>query len=357
MASESTLKKMAQSALLTRAAKYGYDVDESEFDRMKVVNFIMKIEAPKIEAVEPAPLTEFQKLRQKIAAANIQHQEVQMPVNAMLTSETENEGNELMMQFASGQKFVANRIGLQYMAYRLKLGDDKVSQYLRGKITGAELTDAFNIAWEAIPVSKRGKLIAASVNNKLVGMLRNYTAVAHNDLLNSIEGFGLAGSVVYGNVNDFEMNMIISVEAFKEFIAGLRITNGHSGHVSFRYTSAFRVNDFEFDLPMADRVRHLSSVITSVSNMKSLIEGAADLRINRMLEKTTIRQVGEIIRSEILKPSKRQQILLDNPVIGQDCENALDYVISLSRYTKTSGYKKAATSILNVLIEKIVSIT
>lgn len=344
--SVSTLKKMGTKQLQTKVKALGLKTFET-MSREEMIRVIQISETLQIED------TSISRLRAQVAEAEIKHVEVQMPVDAIISQQSAEGDNELMLQFADGTKAVANRLGLQYFAYRLRLNDKSVFEYLTNKITGAELTTKFNQTWNAISVSKRGKMIAAIYKNELVGMLRNYTAVSHNELIDAIEEFGLAGSIVYSNVDQFSMNMIISVAVNDKYIAGLRVMNGHSGHVSFRYSSAFRVNDFEFDIPMSDRVRHLSSVQQSVANLTDLLEGAGDLRIDEMLRQTPIRAVQQIVRDEFLKPSKRQNILLENPEIGEDCSNALEYVISLSRYTKTRGYKKAASSILNRIIDVI----
>lgn len=369
------LKKLSTKDLVKKAEKLGL-LNAESMNRQQLISFIevksskdeelevkgddvkadvestMKHGFPKVE-ITTSEETQISRLRRQIVEAEIVHKEIAMPVNAIATQESENTGNELIMQFADGTKVVAGRIGLQYMAYRLKMNDSTVTDYLRNDITGAQLTDAFNTAYESIAPKKRGKMVAAIYRGFLVGMMRNYTSVSHSEIVDTIEAAGLSKAIQFSVVDMYCMNLIVSVKAFDDYVAGLRIVNGHSGHVSFRYSSAFMVNDFYFDLPMADRVRHLSSVTASVANLKSLIEAAAEIRIDEMLRKTSIRRVAEIVKEEFVKPSKRQQLLLENPEIGAECENALDYVISLSRYTKTSGYKKAAISILTKIVDTI----
>lgn len=350
------LKKLGTEALRKKAVKQAEELgfeDLKQFelmDREGLIDFLL------MEDDAPEPETPTSRLRAQIEEAQIAYKNVEMPINVIASEEFEGE-NGMILSFANNIKLRAGRVGLQYLAYRLHNDGKVLAKFLKGDADGVEVVKSFNASFEAIHPKKRGKMIAAIFKGELVGMMKNYQAVSHNEIVDAIERYGLAESIAYSHVDQYCMNMILDVNAKGDYIAGLRIVNGHSGHVSFRYSSAFKAGDFEFDIPMVARVRHLSSVIASVESLKSLIEGAAELRIDELLRKTSVRRVSEIIRDTFIKPNKRQQILLDNAEIGKDCENALDYILKLSDYTHVQGYKKAASSIMNRIIDAIVNPT
>lgn len=347
--SVSTLKKMSSANLLNTAIKLGIKADSST-DRNELIAMIERKQNGEPEA-EPEQIV---KLRDQIKRAAIKHVEVHMPVAAIMSEKLTSGKHSVMIEFANGIRASVNRIGLQYMAYRFRATGAGVTDFLTGKINGSELMAQFNDAWTASDPKKRGKLIAAVYQGELVGLMRNYTPVSHEELVNELVSNNIGDQIQWSSVDPFKMHMIVSTSVAGKFVAGLRITNGHSGHVSFTYASTFQLGDFEFDIPLSDRVRHLKSVTQSVSNLKLLIEAASELRIDEMLRQTSIHEVQSIVRTMFLTPSKRQTAILENAEIGKDCSNALEYVVALGDRMNNRGYKKAVTSIMSKLIDEIV---
>lgn len=376
MAALATLKKMSTDQLMKRAMVFakqydaGVALDVAKYDRKALIDWVddheneesdpdlktieeHAIDGPPIEE-QSVPITapDHSSLSQVLAAkravddAQIQHVEITMP----LTMNTP-EDDEYYISSENGHHFTIGRLGINYMAYRLKMLKESVQNALDDIDNLPSFIDDANDAWDTIPTHKRGKLIAAIVDGQLVGLMRNYTPVDHNAVIDAIAQAGLGEDMIKATVDDICLNMVLRIQAKGRYIVGLRIVNGHSGHVSFRYSATFMIDDFSYDIPLSDRTRHLSRVEDALANLHELVKDASELKIDETLRQTSMRLVNQIVLDKLPKPNKRQLTLLNNPATSEDCDSALDYIIKMSRYVSVSGYRKAAVSIINKIIE------
>lgn len=294
-----------------------------------------------------------QQLNTTIAEANIEHFAFNFPIRCYSEDGVFVETND--------NRFSFDTYGLDYVAYRLG-GSNQLYRELWMNAQYEELAAKMNSHWKTLPDKKRDRtLIAATVDGTLVGLMTNYTEVKHSEIVAQIEKNGLSGSMTNAILDLLCLRIWLRIEDPVEderHLVSLKIVNGHSGHVAFGYSATFKTGAFEFDFPMSDRVRHLTSTGKLLENMATLLESAREMQITETLRNTPANpNVMNLINGEFDKPTQKQQDLLlqmNQNIFDGKLENALEIAVWLGQFTEKRGYKVAASQMLGLMMNNFI---
>ena len=290
--------------------------------------------------------TTLERLAESLSSVDIKHFAFTFPIH-WESGETfcPSEGSEFSFQF--------DTFGLDYTAYRTG-GDSKQYRTLWAAGLYEELEQTINDDWSNLDERKQSKsLVAATFNGVLVGLMTKYNEVEHTEVLSMIEKSGLNDEVSDWILDLLCLRVWVTITVGDRFVASFRITNGHSGHVAFGYSASFRVGEFEFDIPLTARVRHLVQVDKTLENLNELFTAAKELQIADKMRQT---KAGPLIAKlfEVFKtPTKRQAELFESLKAISDEDNALVLAVWLGDWTEKRGYKGAASQMLSIIMNEI----
>lgn len=246
--------------------------------------------------------------------------------------------------------------GLEYLSYRLKAEKENRALSKQKVCSYEEYVAMLETMWENSRPNKR--FIAAIINGKISSFMNNYIPVLHKDIVGMIEAEKLQSSVSFFTLSKHKLDIYLALVLRAKLVAGVKVTNGHDGRVSFNYRSFFQTANYEFSLKLESMNKHLSRVFTSLTGLKAVLDKVAEIRIDEKLRELKIDAVKIII--DVLFPeekrTKRQNTLLTNQYLWASSSNALDFAITLVELSnQTKGYKSACKTILDSLIEYALS--
>lgn len=285
-------------------------------------------------------------LQTTLADANIRHFAFSFPIHW--------DGDDTFCGDAyTGDTFRFDTFGLDYTAYRTG-GDSKRYRTLWAAGLYQELAELINDDWSQLSERKRSQtLIAATFGGVLVGLMTNYSEVDHSDLIKALKDVDLHESIEDWALDLLCLRIWITVSIGDRFLASFRITNGHSGHVAFGYAASFRVGEFEFDIPLTDRVRHLTNVHSTLANLNELFKAAQELRIADTLRETEAGWLIDKLIDSFSEPTKRQAEVLESVKSIRTDDNALVLAVWLGEWTEKRGYKGVASQMLSIVMNEV----
>lgn len=292
-------------------------------------------------------MTNFNELQHTLNSVDIGHSAFQFPVHP-----TETEGEFISN---NGVVFSFSFFGLDYTAYRLG-GDAKLYRSLWIDKRYEELAKKLNSHWSTLPERKQKReLVAALVDGSLVGLMTNYNEVDHKSLAQSIEDAGLSKHIAKHDLDLLCLRVWLNVDVAEKHLVSFKITNGHSGHVAFGYTTSFKTGEFEFDIPLKAKTRHLKTVGETLDNLNTLFEAAKEMKIAEEMRSISANpSVMDFLNKEFSTPSQKQQELLlefNRSVFDGEIDNMLETVVWLGEWTSKRGYKVAASTMIVKLMQ------
>ena len=258
---------------------------------------------------------------------------------------------------STGHSFEFTKFGTDYLSHQI--GGDRIQYREMLNVDGPKsaLCNQINEDWsqtEGAPNS----LVCASVNGQAVGFLKNYNPVQSELILEAIEEIGLTGAVVRSGFSLMEFVVYVSLENRGLGDAGIKIRNGHSGHISLNYQFYYSVQDYEFNFPMSAAARHLSTVGETLDHLTDAIEALGEIRYDELLLEAEARDVMRLLRSEFDEPSRNMAKILDKiegSLDAAETKNAYDILIVVNEFLSRRGYKSPAQRIGDFVVQNIVT--
>lgn len=211
-----------------------------------------------------------------------------------------------------------------------------------------------------LPIKGAGKgLIFALVDDAVVGILRHYNVVKHEDLIQAVADAHLQHDVIAFALTQqfmsFDILSSVVGDEYESFSVALRILNGHSGHVALRYQLLVKSKGFEYTKPLYGRSRHLSKVQDTVKVLSEALDQVADEKLDVRLRNMSDLALVSLIRTLVPTTTARQEGLLQL-LDHSECETGLDVVILLGQYASTRGYASAVDRMLTPVIDHLLTL-
>lgn len=199
-------------------------------------------------------------------------------------------------------------------------------------------------------------LVAALYDGAVVGLMSNYVPVSHVDLVQDISEAKLDKHIVRWNLTTTGLRIDLALksetkEKSGQLLAALTIDNGHSGHYALRYRATIRVDDFEWQLPLSQRRRHLSKVHLAQQALVEALRTVEDLHIEDRLKAMSIDDVKAIVAAKVDMTVRQERLFLS--VMDSKPANASEFVATAGVYASTVGYSSAVHNLLNPILDSV----
>lgn len=259
------------------------------------------------------------------------------------------QGDGTFTGYGKSEEFKWDAAGVDYTAARHGLDMGRARELFNNE-EWDQLADELN---EANMAKKKPveTLVVALWNGKAVGTMKNYNVVPHIDLLEAIREANLEDNAT-GYMDKFGMVIDLSVSDKQTYI-WLRMINGHSGHKALRYYTLFKVGQYEFEIPIHDRRRHLSRVEETKNNLTEMVNEVGDIKVEIKLEAMSAAEALDAITNEVKTFNKRQEIIWDMVESNKTLKNAMDVIIKIAAFTERKGYKSAASKMIDAIMTKV----
>lgn len=286
-------------------------------------------------------------IKQAVADANIKTYAVQLPIT--YADKVDDAGRPVFV-FANGVELPFLEIGAGYLHERLKGVPYATFTKLYRDEKFADLA--------AHTAQRNDSLVAATYEGAVVGLMSNYVPVSHTDLVTDIAEAKLDQHIVRWNLTQTGLRMDLALrseikEKSGQLLAALTIDNGHSGHYALRYRATIRVDDFEWQLPLSQRRRHLSNVHLAQQALVEALKTVEDLRIEDKLKAMTIDQVKAIVAAKVDMTVRQERLFLS--VMDTKPANASEFVATAGIYASTVGYSSAVHKMLNPILDAVIA--
>lgn len=254
------------------------------------------------------------------------YREIGTAVSSLLEVAKENAASYEAVQFPleyNGRGFTWNgdapfglfsNDGLTYLAYRMTNWKDKSRWVDRKKLRSLyrsgnlqEFVRYANLSrrWQCTEDrSFESQALAAAflparedgqpLRSALYGLMTEYNSYSNVDVINMIDDASLTSRVTTWEWRPLEMNVFLRTGHSEPIEWGLVIRNGETGHATLGYHMYISTKGTAFHyttLPMASVRRHLSTLDTTVGNMKEALEEASSIEMDNTL---TNSRVGEV---------------------------------------------------------------
>lgn len=286
-------------------------------------------------------MTAFHELNAQLESVDIKHFSLRFPI-VHIGDGVFTEPHEISFRFST--------FGLDYTAYRTG-GDAKLYRELWFDGRYDELAAKINEHWSTVRHPNR-ELVAATVDGNLVGLMTNYNEIDHKTLTDKIESISLHEFVSRFDLDMLCLRIWMNVDVGDKHLVSFKVTNGHSGHVAFGYTTSFKTGEFEFDIPLKAKTRHLKTVGETLDNLNALFEAAKEMQITEVMRSISRLTVGTYLDHEFkTSTSPKIQELLESLVQNKEIDNMLETVVWLGEWTSKRGYKVAASTMIAKLMQ------
>jgi hypothetical protein len=304
-------------------------------------------------------------LRDMITATHIAYPFLEFPVRhigGQIISDGQKHPLGTFMS-SNGQIFTWHISGVCYVAERnvRYAYSDFSKPFRQGKYD--ELAALVNQAMDELRGARGNRYVGAMYNGQVVGILRQYNPVFHSDLLQLIEDAGLASSVVRGSLDAEKMvvDLDVRVEGRDDVIdqdglhVGIRVVNGHSGHIALHYRLLIKARSFEYTKPLRKRARHMAGVTEIKNALEDALCDVAAMKVDQQLLALDVPECLRLMRSLTVPLSARQESLL-HLAEHAELHTALDVVLLFGQYGQTRGQGNAVNGLITPLIEYLLDL-
>lgn len=297
----------------------------------------------------------FNDLRKQVGDVKISHVAVKLPIKHLGKGEFE---------FADGTRTRMTIIGAGYWHERIKDVPYRWWTSAARDSQWGKIADKINAN---AAIFTKDKYIVAMVDGKMVGIMANYQAVDHAALLDQLQGLGLDKDLAWGELDETKLTAVVRVDgvgddvASPDLLVGLKVVNGHSGHVALRFFVYAQVGAYEFMQALGEgatggRARHLTTVGKVVSNLELAAKAAAELKLIDRLSAISVGMARATIASNFApngpqKLTLRQERMLAEVDDDKSIATALDLVVRLGQFSSTRGYGAAVSGLVDPVIE------
>lgn len=257
------------------------------------------------------------------------------------------------------QQFSIHPHGLNYLIYRL-YGYDKKTSYI-DKDHARELfewkmeefTKYINFCARKMKSlhfkeARRKSFVAAINMGALWGLMTDYNAVPHREVLDMVEQAGLADKVVSlaGKADPNEMVLLVQNRKELETIGGhygLAIRNGETGHVALGYEAYVQAHNYLFTWPLRATNRHLSKVHNALDALKEALDECHSIDVVNMLKTRQVRTLK-------LKTTDSE---IQSTINRHAADTAAVLVSKLTPLTTGYGHKTEAKKVLDQIFKQL----